>query len=126
LTTVAERLDRALRGAGIPIDGVIVGDEGNRATWFVRYQISATVQHRASGDALVAAFDPTAQAAVDAETAARATAAAGSKDLLATIALITSKTNAGWAAMTTNQKIAAVRADANTWQTLRAFVETNL
>lgn len=126
MSTLAERLDRTLRAAGIPIDGVAVGDEALRATWVPRYLPNATVQQRATCDALIAAFDPVAQAVLDAETIDRATTALLQKDLLATLALVTSLTDPNWNTKTTPQKVAAVRATANTWKTLRAFAEANL
>lgn len=126
LSPLAERLDRTLRAAGIPIDGVAVGDEASRVTWVPRYLANATDQQRATGDALIAAFDPAAQAVIDAETSDRAATALLQKDLLATLALLTSLTDANWNTKTPAQKVAAVRATANTWKTLRAFVETNL
>ena len=66
---VAGRLDRALRSAAIPILGVSVGDEIVRATWRIDYDPAATAQHRLDGEALRLAFDPTSQAAIDAEKA---------------------------------------------------------
>jgi hypothetical protein len=123
---VAERLDRALRAAGIPIVGVSVGNDADRTTWRIDFQAAATAQHRTDGEALRLSFDPLAQTAVDAETADRAAATAGQKDLLATIALITSLTDVNWGTKTLAQKVAAVRANATSWQTLRAFVEKNL
>ena len=35
-------LDRAVRAAGVPIDGVSIGDPANRATWTVQFRPSAT------------------------------------------------------------------------------------
>lgn len=69
---VAQRLDRALTAAGIPILGVSVGAEADRATWIVQYHPSATTQQRTDGDTLRGTFDPTSQAAIDAEKAERA------------------------------------------------------
>lgn len=123
---VAERLDRALRAAAIPIIGVSVGNEADRATWAIQYAPTATAQHRTDGEALRVSFDPLAPAVIDAETADRAAAAAAQKDLLATIALVTSLTDVNWGTKTLAQKVAAVRANATSWQTLRAFVEKNL
>lgn len=51
-------VDRALRDAGIPIDGVSMGDPVNRATWRVFYSASATPAQRAQGDALLTTLDP--------------------------------------------------------------------
>lgn len=71
---VAERLDRALRAAAIPILSVSVGSEADRATWAIQYDPSATAQHRTDGEALRQTFDPLSQAAIDAEKAAFAAA----------------------------------------------------
>lgn len=51
-------LERALRDAGIPIDGVSVGDPANRATWRAFYQANATAAQRTQGDTLLATIDP--------------------------------------------------------------------
>lgn len=51
-------LDRALRDAGLPIDGVSVGDPLVRSTWKAFYQASATPAQRTQGDALLATIDP--------------------------------------------------------------------
>jgi hypothetical protein len=56
----------------------------------------------------------------------RAATVAAQKELLATIALLTSLTDVNWGTKTLAQKVAAVRANATSWQTLRAFVEKNL
>lgn len=84
---VVERLDRALRLAGIPIGGVSVGTETDRATWRIDYAPSATAQHRVDGDALRLTFDPLSQAAIDAEKAEFA-AALDSNPLVQAIALL--------------------------------------
>jgi hypothetical protein len=34
--SVASKLDQAIRAAGVPITGVAIGDNTNRATWLVR------------------------------------------------------------------------------------------
>ena len=41
-TTVAVLVDQAIRAAGIPIVGVSIGDEADRATWAVRFHPDAT------------------------------------------------------------------------------------
>lgn len=123
---VADRLDRALRAAGIPITGVSVGLDADRTTWRIAYLPSATAQQLLDGEALRVTFDPLAQSSTDAETADRAQAAAGQKDLLATIALMLSLTDATWGTKTIPQRVTAVNAQANTWRALRAFVEKNL
>jgi len=51
-------LDRALRDAGIPIDGVMIGDPQDRATWRAFYALSATSAQRTQGDQILATIDP--------------------------------------------------------------------
>src|SRR4051794_39433706 len=68
-------LDRALRDAGIPIDGV-GGDVTDRSTWRAAYQPQATPAQRAQGDALLLTFDaqdPTTVAEIKADLAASGT-----------------------------------------------------
>src|SRR5262245_44768334 len=50
-------VERALRDAGIPIDGVSIGDQNDRTTWRAFYQAVATAPQRAQGDALIASVD---------------------------------------------------------------------
>lgn len=50
-------LDRALRDAGIPIDGVSMGSPVDRSTWLAFYQASATAAQRTQGDALLQTLD---------------------------------------------------------------------
>lgn len=58
---LAAALDRALRTANVPIVGVTIGVESDRATWKARYAAGATAPQVATGDALIASFDPTDQ-----------------------------------------------------------------
>jgi hypothetical protein len=51
-------LERAIRDAGIPIDGVSIGDVNDRSTWRAFYQPAATAQQRAQGDQILATVDP--------------------------------------------------------------------
>lgn len=44
MNTLAARLDAAIRAAGVPIDGVSIGNEQNRATWRV---VPASLQAQA-------------------------------------------------------------------------------
>ena len=55
---VAEVLDRALKNAGIPIDGVRLGDLGDRSTWEAIYRPEATADQRAQGQQILATLDP--------------------------------------------------------------------
>jgi hypothetical protein len=50
-------VDRALRDAGIPIEGVRIGNPADRSTWLVFYAPSATAAHRTQGDALLLTVD---------------------------------------------------------------------
>src|SRR4051812_32557146 len=47
-------LDRALRDAGIPIDGVSIGNANDRSTWKAIYQVAATAAQRLQGDNILA------------------------------------------------------------------------
>lgn len=51
-------IDRALRDAGIPIDGVSIGDPLDRTTWKAFYQPSATPAQTSQGDAILATVNP--------------------------------------------------------------------
>jgi hypothetical protein len=51
-------VERALRDAGIPIDGVRIGDSVDRSTWRAFYSATATAQQRTQGDQLLATLDP--------------------------------------------------------------------
>src|SRR5438105_15498983 len=52
-------IERAVRDAGIPIDGVSIGDLTDRSTWRAFYQASATSAQRTQGDAILATLDLT-------------------------------------------------------------------
>jgi hypothetical protein len=52
-----QTVERALRDAGIPIDGVSIGTLADRSTWRAFYQLAATDQQRAQGDALILSVD---------------------------------------------------------------------
>lgn len=60
---VTAALDKALRAAGVPIDGVRVGRANDRATWRVDFTNAATDAHRAAAQAVITAFDPVAEQA---------------------------------------------------------------
>jgi hypothetical protein len=51
-------IERTLRDAGLPIDGVSVGSPLDRTTWKAFYQASATGAQKAQGDALLLTLDP--------------------------------------------------------------------
>lgn len=64
---VALLVDHALKAAGIPIDGVSIGDPANRATWVIQFQAAATAPQRATAATLLTtvAVDAAAQAVQD-------------------------------------------------------------
>lgn len=68
---LAYGLDKALRRAGIPILGVSIGVEADRATWAVHYTDSATAQQKTDGAAIVAAYQLAADTALVDELAAQ-------------------------------------------------------
>lgn len=78
-------VDRALRDAAIPIDGVSVGDPTDRSTWKAFYQASATAQQRAQGDALLLTIDPQ-DPAILAEIKQDFAIADATKDLIVSLA----------------------------------------
>jgi CHASE3 domain sensor protein len=51
-------VERTVRDAGIPIDGVSIGDPLNRTTWRVFYAATATASQRVQGDSLLLTLDP--------------------------------------------------------------------
>jgi hypothetical protein len=67
MVNIAILVDRALRTAGVPIDGVSIGDVANRATWSAQYTAAATPAHKVTGAALLlsVAIDAAAQATQD-------------------------------------------------------------
>ena len=68
---MAALVDRALRTAGIPIEGVSIGDPANRATWVPLFTAAATPAQKATAAALLLtiAVDAPAQAAADQQDA---------------------------------------------------------
>src|SRR5438105_13078580 len=65
-------IERTLKDAGIPIDGVSVGSLLDRSTWRVSYQASATAAQKTQGDGLLLTLDPqdpTVLAAIKADLA---------------------------------------------------------
>ena len=64
---VASLVDHALRTAGIPIEGVSIGDPANRATWLVAFAAAATPAQKATAATLltIVAVDAAAQAVQD-------------------------------------------------------------
>lgn len=70
MTTSATLLDGALRAAGIPIDGVSVGDPVDRATWVVHFSETATPAHQAAAATIVQTVVVDAAAQLDADVLA--------------------------------------------------------
>jgi hypothetical protein len=55
--TLAAGLTRALTRAGIPVTGVSIVSDADRATWRVVYAPEATAQQRTAGEALKLSYD---------------------------------------------------------------------
>jgi hypothetical protein len=118
----AQIVDRALRAAGVPIDGVSIGDPANRATWTAQYTAAATPAHKVTGAALLLSVvvDAAAQTAQDQQAAqafidtlpiwAKALALA----LVDQLNVIRAALPAPLPAITVAQAIAAIRAKAGT------------
>lgn len=53
----AGRLDQAMKTAGVPCEGVSVGDPTDRATWSVQFLPAATAEQQALAAAIIAAID---------------------------------------------------------------------
>lgn len=51
-------VERALRDAGIPIEGVSIGTPADRSTWRAFYAAGATPGQIVQGDALIQSVDP--------------------------------------------------------------------
>lgn len=66
---IAVGLTRALERAGIPIVGVSIGLEADRATWAVRFKPEATAQQQAQAAAIVSGYDVSADSTLRAELA---------------------------------------------------------
>lgn len=64
-------VDRALRAAGIPIDGVSMTDPANRATWAIQFAAAASPAQKVTAAALLLtiAIDAPAQAIADQQDA---------------------------------------------------------
>jgi len=58
---IAQIVDEALKAAGIPIDGVSIGQKADRSTWSVHYGSGATKAQQVAGDALLASVDVSPQ-----------------------------------------------------------------
>ena len=124
---LAALFDRALRLAGIPILGVSIGDEADRSTWVVRFDVRATAQHRIDADTLRKVFDPTAADVLMDERGQRIAALSRRQDTLATCALVVRSRNVtAWNALTDQQKITAILTESDAWAAVRDFVEQHL
>lgn len=60
--TLAAKLDQALRAAGLPIVGVSLGREEDRATWTVQFTEDADATQQKAAAQLVTDFDPAVEA----------------------------------------------------------------
>lgn len=122
-TLVAQLVDQAVRAAGIPIEGVSIGDPANRGTWRVEFTAAATPAQRTQAATILTtvAIDAAAQQQQLYLLSSR------QKDVLATLAMIVrARGIPAWNALTVQQKKDATLAEADVWITIRDFIETNL
>jgi hypothetical protein len=85
-----------------------------------RYDAASPTKRRAATADELAAYDAAA-------TTSLASATSHQKDILATCALIVrARGIAAWNAMTTQQKVAATLAEADTWRDIRVFIDDKL
>lgn len=113
---------QAFKAAGIPVDGVSIGDPLVRATWIVQYGAAATPSQHTAGAALLltVAIDAAAQAAqddLDAQLAIDAVPLVLKAIVLALIDqlnVIRAALPSPLGAITPAQAIAAIRAKAGT------------
>lgn len=116
--SIAADLDQAIRLAGVPITGVSIGTVGDRSTWRVRPE-SLQAQAQSVIDTYVI---PTPAQMLDQQ----ATLTSRQKDILAMVAFAIRQSNVtAWNAMTLAEKKTAVLAGADTWKSMRVFVENN-
>jgi hypothetical protein len=91
-----DKLDAAIR-AVCPIEGVLIGDEGNKATWSIQFRPEATAPQKTAAQAALNAFDPVAAELPDPRIVADdAELNAGKLD--GTILLLINQTRAEWLA----------------------------
>jgi hypothetical protein len=122
MLTFAERVLLALRAGGVAAIDVRIGTTTDKTTWRV-----TPVELQAAAQPIITAFDPSTVASQDAALTELATRDAARKDLLATCALMAKTVDpVAWAALTTPQRIARVRALAQDWRDFRIFVEKSL
>ena len=127
MTNIAARLDRALRLAGIPIQGVSIGSPADRTTWQIHFAPEATAQHRVDGEALRATFNPASPEVVAADLSNMAQGISRQKDKLADCAMLVRARNIPtWNNMTSAQKVAATFAEADVWKGIREFIDDKL
>lgn len=124
---IGERLHATLAADGFPVASVSIGSPDDKATWRVAYTQVLSAGQKTAAAAIVAAFDPSSAATIDAANLANATASSRQKDTLTTITWALRRSNiVAWNALTPAQQKAAVLAEADNWRDLRVFIERNL
>jgi hypothetical protein len=122
MATIAAVVEVAVKAAGVPILGVSIGDPGNRTTWRVDFDPSATAAHKATAATVVStvAVDSAALAAQD-EKDAQAQVDLMRIDLKAVVLTLLDEINLLRAAVvpalpqrSATQALAAIRAKAGT------------
>lgn len=59
---IVAELDKALRAAGVPIDGVSMGRADDKQTWRIDFADGVTDEQKAAAEAALKAFDAEAEA----------------------------------------------------------------
>ena len=109
------RLDRAIRAAGIQIDGVSPRPDGGWRVW--------PPEQQAAAQPIIDAFDPDDPRHAVEACELTATAEARRTDIIATCALmVLQRDRTAWNAMTGAQNLNAVRAEVSLWKGLRVFL----
>lgn len=71
MMTLAEIVERAIRAAGIPCAGVVIGNDADRATWRVVFAEGVTPAQRTQAASILASVDVTPATLADADLQAR-------------------------------------------------------
>lgn len=99
----AQRLHLALEQAGLPIEGVAIGNVDDRTTWQARLKPEATAEQRAAAAALVASVDLDAGPVADARDQALAAGRLETPEFTAVIAILVDELRALGSKVTVDQ-----------------------
>lgn len=123
---IALALTNNLTAAGLPVSGVRIGANENKATWVVEWALPPTQAQQTQAADIITAFDPTSPATLDAERTALARASSRQKDKLADIAWAIRRVNVtAWGLLTNAQQRTSVLNEADDWRDMRVWIERN-